>query len=233
MIEVEKLTDDVVKFTYRSKHESVVNPDNIGNFKPRKGFLIEDTLIVPMNQIVELYLALSFVKEDYRLTIPSKSILLKDINSKAKQIRVFISKNKPNTLQIKYVNYKENIAGIIFLEINSVKFRLFLEHLDSVIDEFDILRCVLGDLGFIYYRKERTLYITDKYFNLQDSIKIDSYNVCRIKSLYNTQPKHDFRLEIYDDQDKSVFISNNELVVNGNRYHQSIFYELGLLLYRY
>jgi len=233
MIEIEKLTDDVVKVTYKSKHESVVNPDNFGNFRPREGFSIEDTLIVPINQIVELYLALSFVKEDYRLTKSSKSILLKDINSKAKQIRVFISKNKPNTLQIKYVNYKENIAGIIFLEINSVKFRLFLEHLDSVIDEFDILRCVLGNLGFIYYRKERTLYITDKHFNMQDSIKIDSHNVCHIKSLYDTQPKHDFYLEIYVDKDKSVSISNNELVVNGKRYHQSIFYELGLLLYRY
>ena len=233
MIEIEKLTDDVVKLTYRSKHESAVNPDNIENFKPRKGFSIEDTLIVPINKIVELYLALSFVKEDYRLTRPSKDLLLKDINSKAKQIRVFISKNKPNTLQVKYVNYKENIAGILFLEINSLKFRLFLKYLERVIDEFNILRCVLGDLGFIYYRKEQMLYITDKHFNMQNSIKIDSHNICRIKSLYDTPPSHDFCLEIYVDQDKSVFVSNNELVVNGKHYHQSIFYELGLLLYRY
>ena len=233
MIKIEKLTDDVVKLIYKSKNESFLNPDNIGNFKPREGFSIEDTLIVPINQIIELYLALSFIKEDHRLTRPSKDLLLKDINSKAKQIRVFISKNKPNTLQIKYVNYKENIAGIIFLEINSSKFRLFVEHLDRVIDEFDILRCVLSDLGIIYCRKEQTLYITDKHFNMQDSIRIDSHGIYHIKSLYNTPPTHDFCLEIYVDQDKNVSISNNTLIINGKRYHQSIFHELGLLLYRY
>jgi len=233
MIEIEKLTADVVKVTYRSKHESIVNPDNVANFKPRNGFSIEDTLIVPMNQIVELYLALSFVEKDYRLTRPSKSILLKDINSRVKRIQVFISKNKPNTLQMRYINYSDDKAGIIFLEINSLKFRLFVEHLERVIDKFDILRCVLGDLGFIYYRKERTLYITDKYFNMQDSIRIDAHNICRIKSLHNTPLTQDFCWEIYVGQDKNISISNNRFIVNGKQYHQSIFYELGLLLYRY
>jgi hypothetical protein len=233
MIEIEKLTDDVVKVTYRSSFESDVDPSNISSSKSRGNFSIEDTLIVPMNQIIELYLALSFVEKDYRLTRPTKSILLEDINHNAKQIKVFISKNKPNTIQVKYVNYKENKAGIIFLEINSTKFRLFLEYLERVINEFDILRCVLDDLGFIYYRKEQTLYITDKHFNLQDSIRIDSHNICRIKSLYSTPLTQDFYWKIHVDQDNDVSISNNELIVNGKRYHQSIFYELGLLLYRY
>jgi len=233
MIEIEKLTADVVKVTYRSKHESVVNPDNVANFKPRENFSLEDTLIIPMNQIVELYLALSFVEKDYRLTRPSKSILLKDINSRAKRIQVFISKNKPNTLQMRYINYSEDKAGIIFLEINSLKFRLFVEHLERVIDKFDILRCVLGDLGFIYYRREQTLYITDKHFKIQDSIRINAHNIYRIKSLYKTPHTQDVCWEIYVDQDKNVSILNNRLIVNGKCYHQSIFYELGLLLYRY
>jgi len=233
MIKVEKITADVVKVTYKSKHESAVNPDNFANFKPRKGFSIKDILIVPMNQIVELYLALSFVKEDYKLTSPSKFILLKDINSRAKQIKAFISKNKPNTLQIRYIDYSKNKAGIVFLEINSSKFRLFVEHLEHVIDEFDILRCILGDLGFIYYREERTLYITDKYFNMQDSIRIDAHNISLIKSLYSTPLTHDFCFEMCVEPNKNVSISNNTLIVNGKSYHQSIFYELGLLLYRY
>jgi len=233
MIEIEKLTADVVKVTYRSSFESDVDPSNISSSKSRGNFSIEDTLIVPMNQIIELYLALSFVEKDYRLTRPTKSILLEDINHNAKQIKVFISKNKPNTLQVKYVNYKENKAGIILLETTSLKFGLFLAYLDLIIDKFDILRCVLGDLGFIYYRKERTLYVTDKHFNLQDSIRIDAHNISLIKALYHTSLTRGFCWEMYVDPDNNVFISNNRLIVNGKRYHQSIFYELGLLLYRY
>jgi len=233
MIEIEKLTADVVKVTYKSSFESDVDPSNISRSKSRNGSLIEDTLIVPMNQIVELYLALSFVEKDYRLIRPNKSILLEDINHNAKQIRVFISKNKPNTLQIKYVDYKENKAGIILLETTSLKFGLFLAYLDLIIDKFDILRCTLGDLGFVYYRKERTLYITDKHFNMQDSIRIETHNISLIKALYHTSLTRGFCWEMYVDPDKNVFISNNRLIVNGKRYHQSIFYELGLLLYRY
>jgi len=230
-IEIEKLTADVVKLTYKSQFESAADPANVANFKPSENFSIEDTLIVPMNQIVELYLALSFVEKDYRLTKPSKVILLEDINNSAKRIQVFISKNKPNTLQMRYVNYKENKAGILFLELTSLKFGLFLAYLDLVIDKFDILRCVLGDLGFIYYRKERTLYITDKHFNMQDSIRIDAYNISLIKA--HTSLTRGFCWEIYVDPDRDILISNNRLIVNGKRYHQSIFYELGLLLYRY
>ena len=232
-IEIEKLTADVVKLTYKSQFESAADPANVANFKPSENFSIEDTLIVPMNQIVELYLALSFVEKDYRLTRPSKVILLEDINNSAKRIQVFISKNKPNTLQMRYVNYKENKAGILFLELTSLKFGLFLAYLDLVIDKFDILRCVLGDLGFVYYRKERTLYITDKHFNMQDSIRIDAYNISLIKALYHTSLTRGFCWEIYVDPDRDILISNNRLIVNGKRYHQSIFYELGLLLYRY
>jgi len=233
MIEIEKLTADVVKVTYKSSFESDVDPSNISRSKSRNGSLIEDTLIVPMNQIVELYLALSFVEKDYRLIRPNKSILLEDINHNAKQIRVFISKNKPNTLQIKYVDYKENKAGIILLETTSLKFGLFLAYLDLIIDKFDILRCTLGDLGFVYYRKERTLYITDKHFNMQDSIRIETHNISLIKALYHTSLTRGFCWEMHVDPSQNVFISNNRLIVNGKRYHQSIFYELGLLLYRY
>ena len=233
MIEVEKLTADVVKVTYRSHYESSVNPNIATSHKSKENFSIEDTLIVPMNKIVELYLALSFVEKDYRLTRPTKEILLEDINQSAKKIRVFISKNKPNTLQIKYVNYKENKAGIFLLETTHLRFGLFLAYLDLVIDKFDILRCVLGDLGFIYYRKERTLYITDKYFNMQDSIRIDAHNISLIKALYHTSLTRGFCWDLYIDPDRTVAISNNRLIVNGKRYHQSIFYELGLLLYRY
>jgi len=233
MIEIEKLTADVVKVTYKSPYESAVDPPNIANFKPHVDFSIEDTLIVPMNQIVELYLALSFVEKDYRLTRPSKVILLEDINYNTKKIQVFISKNKPNALQMRYVNYAENKAGILFLETTSLKFGLFLAYLDLIIDKFDILRCVLGDLGFVYYRKERTLYITDKYFNMQDSIRIDAHNISLIKALYHTSLTRGFCWEMYVDPDRIVAISNNRLIVDGKRYHQSIFYELGLLLYRY
>jgi len=233
MIEIEKLTADVVKVTYKSSYESAVNPADISNFRPREGFSIEDTLIVPMNQIVELYLALSFVEKDYRLTRPSKSILLQDINLDAKKIQVFIAKNKPNFIQMRYINYLENKGGILFLETTSLKFGLFLAYLDLVIDKFDILRCNLGDLGFIYYRKERTMYITDKHFNLQDSIRIDAHNISLIKALYHTSITRGFCWDLYVDPDRTVAISNNRLIVNGKRYHQSIFYELGLLLYRY
>ncbi|MFP3257595.1 MAG: hypothetical protein RXO36_07335 [Candidatus Nanopusillus acidilobi] len=233
MIEIEKFTADVVKVTYKSPYESAVDPTNIANFKPRADFSIEDTLIVPMNQIVELYLAFSFIEKDYRLTRPSKVILLEDINNNAKRIQVFISKNKPNFIQMRYVNYKENKGGILFLETSNLKFGLFLAYLDLVIDKFDILKCILGDLGFIYYRKERTLYITDKYFNMQDSIRIDAHNISLIKALYHTSLTRGFCWDLYLDPDKTVAISNNRLIVNGKRYHQSIFYELGLLLYRY
>jgi hypothetical protein len=233
MIEIEKLTADVVKVTYKSPYESAVDPTNIANFKPSENFSIEDTLIVPLNQIVELYLALSFVEKDYRLTRPSKIILLEDINDNAKRIQVFISKNKPNFVQMRYVNYKENKGGILFLETSHLKFGLFLAYLDLIIDKFDILRCVLGDLGFVYYRKERTLYITDKHFNMRDSIRIDAYNISLIKALYHTSLTRGFCWDMYLDPDRTVAISNNRLIVNGKRYHQSIFYELGLLLYRY
>jgi len=233
MIEIDKLTADVVKLTYKSQFESAVSPSNVKNFKPQEQFSIEDTLIVPINQIVELFLALSFVEKDYRLTKPSKTILLQDINLDAKKIQVFISKNKLNTIQMRYVNYVENKAGILFLETTSIKFGLFLAYLDLIIDKFDILRCVLGDLGFVYYRKERTLYITDKHFNLKDSIRIDAHNISLIKSLYHTSLTRGFCWEMYVDPDKTVAVSNNRLIVNGKRYHQSIFYELGLLLYRY
>ena len=233
MIEVEKLTADVVKVTYKSAYESSIDPNNVSNFKPNKQFSIDDTLIVPINQIVELYLALSFVEKDYRLTKPSKAIILQDMNIAAKRIQMFISKNKPDTLQMRYVNYIENKAGIFLLETNRLRFGLFLAYLDLVIDKFDILPCVLGDLGFVYYRKERTLYITDKYFNMQDSIRIDAYNVSLIKALYHTSLTRGFCWDMYVDPDKIVAISNNRLIVNGKRYHQSIFYELGLLLYRY
>jgi len=233
MIEIEKLTADVVKVTYKSTYESAVDPNNVSNFKPREQFSIDDTLIVPINQIVELFLALSFVEKDYRLTRPSKVILLEDVNYSAKKIQVFISKNKPNALQMRYVNYAENKAGIVFLETTSLKFGLFLAYLDIVIDKFDILRCILGDLGFVYYRKERTLYITDKYFNMQESIRIDAHNISLIKALYHTSLTRGFCWEMYVDPDRTVAISNNRLIVNGKRYHQSIFYELGLLLYRY
>jgi len=233
MIEIDKLTADVVKLTFKSQYESAVDLSKANNFKPREGFSIEDTLIVPINQIVELYLALSFVEKDYRLTKPSKAILLEDINLDAKKIQVFISKNKPNTLQMRYVNHIENKAGIVFLETTNLKFGLFLAYLDLIIDKFDILRCTLGDLGFIYYRKERTLYITDKHFNLQDSIRIDAHNISLIKALYHTSLTRGFCWDLYVDPDRTVAISNNRLIVNGKRYHQSIFYELGLLLYRY
>jgi len=233
MIEIEKLTADVVKVTYKSQYESAINISDIANFKPHEGFLIEDTLIVPVNQIVELYLALSFVEKDYRLTRPSKVILLKDINLDAKSIQVYIAKNKPNWLQMRYVNHIENKAGILFLETTNLKFGLFLTYLDLIIDKFDILRCTLGDLGFIYYRKERTVYITDKYFNMQDSIRIDAHNISLIKALYHTSLTRGFCWDLYVDPDRTVAISNNRLIVNGKRYHQSIFYELGLLLYRY
>jgi hypothetical protein len=233
MIEVEKLTADVVKVTYKSAYESSIDPNNVSNFKPNKQFSIDDTLIVPINQIVELYLAFSFVEKDYRLSKPSKSIILQDININAKRIEMFISKNKPDTLQMRYVNYVENKAGIFLMETTSLRFGLFLAYLDLVIDKFDILKCILGDLGFIYYRKERTLYITDKYFNMQDSIRIDAHNISLIKALYHTSLTRGFCWDMYLDPDKTVAISNNRLIVNGKRYHQSIFYELGLLLYRY
>ena len=233
MIEIEKLTTDVVKVTYKSPYESTVDPRNANNFKPRADFSIEDTLIVPLNQIVELYLALSFVEKDYRLTKPSKALILQDINQPSKQIQVFISKNKPNYVQMRYVNFSKNQAGILFLETTHLKFGLFLAYLDLIIDKFDILPCVLGDLGFVYYRKERTLYITDKYFNMQDSIRIDAHNISLIKALYHTSLTRGFCWELYVDPDRTVAISNNRLIVNGKRYHQSVFYELGLLLYRY
>ncbi len=228
MIEIKKINEELLEVRYKSSYPSSYKSKGKTYTSNKE---IDDTLTVKVNQVIELYLALSFVEKDYRLS-KFGSITLSDIE-KDKRILFFLSKEKPNTLCMKYINYETQEAGIFLLETTDLKFGLFLTYLRRQIELFEVLRFKLSDLGFVYYRELKELYITDIHFHMEKAIRIYEDTIDMVKTLYHVAITRGFCWDIYIDDDNNISITNNKIIVNGVKYHESIFYELGLLLYSF
>ncbi len=190
----------------------------------------EINLCINVNPIylTTLLLHLAYVEES-PLFNADKTVGLKmyDHKDTDKAIHFYTSPNKPYTLQIKGIDYKERTAGVVFLNFSELSFGAFLTYIKLTLDKYPSLTALLYDNYIVFNRMIDELVILDKdnqkYFIYDEALEL-------FRVSWFNQLTRGFKWTLALDNWQNVIMASDNFIINNVPYPDLMQKQIGYLI---
>lgn len=213
----------VVKLKFKTEQGAYFYDKDLGNIKG-EGF--DGEIEVPLQNVVELYLALKTFEDSFEFGKMEESISFEDDD---KKIMFYTTEKRPATIHIKGIDYKKKTSGILYVDVSNYPYVLLLAYMRQFLSNFSILSFSVFNINFSYSKDENLLLIYDK--DLGNTEYVKSENLSAMKELFDNYMERGLMFTHSFTPDRNVFIDKEKnFHINDKQFDFSLFKKVAYLI---